>query len=172
MTPTDAVEMLLAAERRVANAQAELKEAEKAQQNLERLILPPLFLQHRQIKVVLENGAIATKSMWSHARFPKDEPQRGAMVKWLIEIGEQDCIKPTLTMQWSKGDYEIAQKMVEIARKDATARITFEETAHWKSLEAYVLREVKKGNPVPLDAIGAEVGDHVKITKQPRDPEF
>jgi hypothetical protein len=170
LTPSEAVQKLLDAEHRVKLLEVELENAKAEQKELERKVLPPLFLQNRVSAVDLDSGARAVKSMYSYARLAKEGPKRVAMLNWLVSIGEQDSIKPTLTMQWGRGDWEVSQKMLEIAKKDETARVTFEETVQWKSLESYVLREVKKGSIVPLDEIGAEIGDQVKITKHPKDP--
>jgi hypothetical protein len=114
-----------------------------------------------------ETGTTATKSLFAFARLAKDGPKRIAMLKWLEDVGEQDSIKAKLTAEWSRGEIEIARKAYEQLAKDQSARIDFSEDVHWATLQSIVLERVRRGEIVPLDEIGATVGDHVTITREP-----
>ena len=167
MTPAEAVEALVKVRERIEQLKIELEEAKAERKDLEEMVLPPLFLQARVNAVELPNGARALKSLFSYARLAKDGPKRKAMLDWLQEIGEEGVIKATLSAEWGRGEYDIAKKVYEQLRGDNSAIVTLDETVPWKSLEAIVLARVKRGDIVPLDQIGATVGDHVTITRNP-----
>jgi hypothetical protein len=171
MTPAEAVQALLKARERVERATLELEAAKAERKELEEVVLPPLFLQAGLSAVDLPNGARATKSQFSWARLAKPgDPKRQRMIDWLTEVGEQDAIKATVTGIWSRGDYEQAKAAYDQLKQDDSAVVLLEEDVHWKQLERIVLEKVKSGLAVPLSEINATFGDHVTITRNPKDP--
>jgi len=66
-----------------------------------------------------------------------------------------------------RGEIEIARKAYEQIAKDQSAKVDFREDVHWAQLQSIILERVKRGEIVPLDEIGATVGDHVTITREP-----
>jgi len=170
MTPAQAVQALVDCRDKIARLEQELTEAKAEKKDLEELILPPMFLQAGINSVELATGTKATKRLFAYARLAKEGPKRHAMLAWLVKVGEQDVIKPTLRVEWTRGEYAVAKAVYEQLKRDNSARISFEEVIAWKSLESIVLERVTRGDVVPLDEIGATVGDHVVITRNPMDP--
>jgi len=171
MTPAEGAQALVAVRERISRLEHELEEAKAERKDLEEIVLPPIFLQAGNLRALeLANGARAVKSLFAYARLAKSGPKRLAMLDWLVKVGEKDVIKPTLAVEWGRGEYEIAKKVYEDLRKSNSAKIYFEERVQWKSLESIILERVKRGEHVPLDDIGATVGDHVTITVNPKDP--
>jgi hypothetical protein len=166
-SPAEAVQALVDCREKISRLEAELVEAKQERKDLEERVLPPLFLQARVQSIELPSKARAVKSLFAYARLAKEGPKRAAMLDWLSKVGEQDAIKATLVGKWGRGEYEIAQKAYEQLRKDNTVDLTFSEQVEWKQLESIVLNHVKRGDVVPLDDIGATVGDHVTITRNP-----
>lgn len=173
MTPAEAVSALIKARERVERATLELEAAKAERKELEEVVLPPLFLQAGISALDLPNGARATKSQFAWARLANPgDPKRQRMLDWLTEVGEQDAIKATVTGLWSKGDYEQAKHGYELLKKDDSAVVLMNEDVHWRTLERIVLEQVRSGVAVPLSEINATFGDHVTITRNPKDPTF
>jgi hypothetical protein len=166
-TLADGIQALINVRNKIDRLERELEEAKAERERLELLELPPIFLAARAVSHELDNGAKATKSLHAYARLAKGGPKRLACLDWLSEIGEQDAIKATLTGQWGRGEIEIAKAAYDQLRRDNSARVTFDEKVDWQTLQAIVLREVKSGKIVPLDEIGATIGDRVTITRNP-----
>lgn len=172
MTPSEAVQALIKARDRVERAALELEAAKAERKELEEIVLPPIFLQAGISTVELSNGAKATKTQFVWARLaPAGDPKRGAMLKWLHDVGEQDAVKATLTAHWGYGDYKQAKVVFNsIQQAYPNAVATLDESVQWKMLERIVLEKVKTGEPVPLTEINATFGDHVTITRNPTEP--
>jgi hypothetical protein len=178
MTPAEGVETLLKAQRRVELANIELEAAKLEVRELQETILPPIFVQARMITFEGMNGVKAKKDLFSYARLPKQDPdedspeskQRKAMIDWLVAVGQKDAIKGTLVAQWGRGEYEQAQAEYLRLKQLESAAVFLTETVHWRTLENIVLAEVKRGTVVPLEEIGARVGDRVTITRNPSEP--
>lgn len=168
MILADAVQALVDVRVKIARLEGELELAKAEKKRLEEIDLPPMFLAQRTSQFTDDvTGARATKSLFAYARLAAEGPKRTAMLGWLEKIGEQDVIKAQLRAQWGKGEYEIAKAAFDQLSKDKTAIINFEETVHWASLQSIILERVKRGEIVPLDDIGATIGDHVTITREP-----
>src|SRR5215468_10641254 len=127
MTPAEGVQALVEVREKIERLERELVEAKQERKDLEELVLPPIFLQAKQTIVGLPNGTQAKKSLFAYARLAKDGPKRHAMLDWLVAVGEQDVIKPTLAVEWGRGEYEVAKKVYEDLRKSNSAKIYFEE---------------------------------------------
>ena len=155
---------------RIALAKLELEAANAEKRELERVILPPLFLAARSKSFTLDNGTRATKRIGCFGRFPDDEPMRSASIKFLRAVGHESAIKTQLTATWGKGDYPIAVKALEHLSKDKSCVAVLKEDVHWATYQNIILEEVKAGRPVPLDEIKAEVYDEVTITKYGAEP--
>lgn len=167
-SPAEAVQALIDCRARIARLESELEEAKAERKDLEERVLPPLFLQAGVHALELPGSkARAVKSMFAYARLAKEGPKRAAMLDWLVKIGEQDAIKATLVAKWGRGEYDTAKRVFDQIRQDNSVDLTFGENVEWKQLESIVLTRAKRGDPVPFDNIGASVGDHVTITRNP-----
>jgi hypothetical protein len=164
----DVVQALVDCRRRIKRLEAELELAKAERKHLEEIDLPPLFLAAKTSSFTLaDTGVIATKSLFAYIRLAKEGPKRLATLAWLEQVGENDAIKAKLTAEWSRGEIEIARKAYEALAKDGSAKVDLAEDIHWTTLQSIVLERVKRGDVVPLDEIGATVGDHVTITREP-----
>jgi hypothetical protein len=164
----EAVQALVDCRAKIKRLEGELELAKAEKKRLEEIDLPPIFLQARTGSFTdSDTGVVASKSLFAYARLAKDGPQRLRLLKWLEDVGEQDAIKAKLSAEWSRGEIEIARKAYEQIAKDQSAKVDFREDVHWAQLQSIILERVKRGEIVPLDEIGATVGDHVTITREP-----
>jgi hypothetical protein len=81
----------------------------------------------------------------------------------LEHFGASDLIKTVVTFSFPRGDKKAAQKLVS-ANKKLFPKLA--ESVHSMTLTSWVKERIEGGKPTPpLDVIGAQVGQHVKIKK-------
>lgn len=164
-TIVDGVEALEEAMRRKEAAEIELAAAKSAVRDLQRFVLPPLFQKARQKVFTHEDGTKAVKSLGSYWRWPQEEPQHGAALQFMQEVGHMDSLKAVVTASWGKAEHHLAEKVYKSLLKDTSAQVVLKEDLHWKTAEKIVLDTFQAGKfMVPFDEIGAEVYDEVTIT--------
>jgi len=178
----DAVEALENAIRHEEACKEALAAAKLMRRNLERFVLPPLFVAARQKKYEHEDGTIAVKALGTYARWPtvgkSDDPtrpglsvdeaakRRQAALIFLEQTGNLNSLKAVVSASWGRGEYELAQAVYAKLQKDTSAKVHLTENIHWKTYENIVLDAFQRGVEVPFSEIGAEVYDQVTLTKR------
>lgn len=113
-------------------------------------------------------GYEATLRAFYKASIPADWPQdrQDAAFNWLEQAGDGDLIKHTFTVALSRDDYKIAAKVRKALEKMA---VQYDErrAVHHGTLTAWLKEQVgdKKRTGIPLDVLGAIVGQQVDVKK-------
>jgi hypothetical protein len=81
----------------------------------------------------------------------------------LEEFGASDLIKTVVTFSFPRGEKKAAMRLV---KRNALLFPQMAEMVPWGTLTSWVREQFEAGKPTPpLDVIGAQVGQHVKIKK-------
>jgi hypothetical protein len=147
----------------VAENELEILKSEK--RRLERDVLPELMQASRIKSFELRDGSRITLSTMAEGSLPKGEAERAAAIKWLADNGYGELIENKVTSSWSRGDREKAQAEYERLAALGTAKVTFDETIHPKTLGARMRDRVVTGLPTPLETLGVSVFPRARFTK-------
>jgi len=92
-----------------------------------------------------------------------DEEKKLRAFDALEEFGASDLIKTVVTFSFPRGEKKVAQKLLT-QHKALFPKMA--ESVHSMTLTSWVKEQIEAGKPTPpLDVIGAQVGQHVKIKK-------
>jgi len=103
-----------------------------------------------------------------HASLKEDKLP--AAVKWLDQNGHGDLPKRTVAIEFNREDQEAARRIFQrvqqmLAEEDIIERtqLSMKYGIHWKTLTAFVKEQVEKGAALPLELLGATVGQVAKF---------
>jgi hypothetical protein len=92
-----------------------------------------------------------------------DEERKYRAFQALEDFGASDLIKTVVTFSFPRGEKKVAQKLLT-RHKALFPKMA--ESVHSMTLTAWVREQIEAGKPTPpLEVIGAQVGQHVKIKK-------
>jgi hypothetical protein len=155
----------------IAQLEQELEEAKKVRTELVQRKMPTYFdsigidrlgIPGSEMDVVVEN--------YYHANIPKDREEEA--FNWLEENEHGDLIKTHLSMQFGRGELEVAKKVTEqlaamFRAEGVEPRGTeIKMGVQWNTLTAFVREQTEMGNALPLELLGATVGRIMKIKKR------
>lgn len=102
------------------------------------------------------------------ASWPQDK--REAAFQWLQDNGHQDLIKTEIVITLGRGEADTAAK-VQAALKALDVPFTSSLSVHFQTLSAFVKEQITKYHKtIPLEILGAQVGENVKIKLQKEKP--
>jgi hypothetical protein len=157
-------------DRRIERGEQLLSELKERRHTILHREMVDLMTQFGQDKIGLsEDNVDLVLEPFYHASLPKDDPQPG--LDWLIENNHGDLIKATLVVTMDRRDFEHMAPMGEAIQafaKEAGIEVKTERSlsVHWATLKSFVREQVEKGVALPLDILGATVGQVVKIKKR------
>jgi hypothetical protein len=132
----------------VAELKEELKAAEKALRRVEEEDLPELMSELGLTEIKLENGSVIT--ITEDVKTSITNANAAAAHSWLVENGFGGLIKTAVSVTFGRGDHDTAE-----AARDALAAeyedVSLEEKVHHSTLKAFVLEQLRNGQPVPTD---------------------
>jgi len=97
------------------------------------------------------------------ARIP-DDGQTAAFA-WLEAEGHADLIKSNYSLDFGMGSFQQAQILEDVLNEKGF-EFSKKLGVHTGSLTAFVKRQIESGNTVPLDLLGAHVGEVVKMKER------
>lgn len=176
---TKASEMVnLASE--IAEMEAEIEEKKKQYREIEAVTLPDMMTGLGIKKFTLDDGSEITIKDVVQASLPS----RGAILKaqgderdalidrnhraldWMRANGGEAIIKNNISVDFGKGQDEIAEKFVDFC-KEIGMEYDRSTTVHNASLTSYIKEKLASGANVPLDLFSVYTGFKAVI-KQPR----
>lgn len=157
--------------------QIELKLKEKVEQK--RVVvetnIPELMQAMNCKEIVTADGLRVELREEVRASFPsrdKAPEKREEAFRWLTENGHVDLIKHNLTLKFTKGEREVADKIVAILKEARTEddkpfqlNMDRDDSVHPQTLLAFLRERLREGDEIPLDKFGAFVQKFAKITR-------
>lgn len=152
------------ARQRVDDLEQTLKEAVAVATQLETKELPELFAQAKVKNIEVEadgnNPAFTAKrSPYYRAVLPQES---GPGLTWLEDNGHGDIIKRVYTVKLPMDSEDMAARLKHFLEKHEFD-FDLKETVPWSTLTAFVKEQIEKGEKLPLEPLGAFVGEIVKI---------
>jgi hypothetical protein len=112
-----------------------------------------------EVDLVVEN--------YYHANIPEDK--REEAFSWLEDNEHGDLIKTVLTVQFHRGEMEIATEVARRIKAFIEAKgvpdrpIDVKKGVAWNTLTAFVKEQIEEGMVLPLEILGATIGRIVKL---------
>lgn len=137
--------------------------------------MPKYMMAIGQDRIGLEGSEVdLVREPYYHANIQADWPEekRQEAFLWLEENGHGDLIKSQLKIAAAKGEWDrikaLRERIMEWFKKHdmEDVQITTELGIPWNTLTAFVKEQIEKGAPIPLETLGATVGQIVKIKKR------
>jgi hypothetical protein len=152
------------ARQRVDDLEETLKQAKALATQLETKELPDLFSQAKTKAIEVEaegnNPAFsARKSPYYKAVLPEES---GPGLTWLEDNGHGDIVKAVYTVKLPRGTEEMSKALKDFL-EEGLYEYELKETVPWTTLTAFVKEQIEKGEKLPLEPLGAFVGEIVKI---------
>ena len=152
------------AKKRVKDLEETLEQAQKYVTGLETKELPDLLAEAKMKNLTVEAEGnepafTITRSPFYRAVMPEES---GPGFTWLEDNGHGDIIKRVFTIKLPMDREDMADKLKKFLEKHVYVW-EVKETVPWSTLTAFVKEQVEKGESVPLDILGAFVGEIVKI---------
>jgi hypothetical protein len=98
-----------------------------------------------------------------HANIKFEQMMRA--VKWMDANGHGDLPKRTITVDFNREDQDAARRIFQriqqmLAEEDIIERtqLNMKYGVHWKTLTAFVKEQIEQGAALPLELLGATVG--------------
>lgn len=99
-----------------------------------------------------------------------DPDRREQAFRWLDENGHGDVISVTVSVDFQRGEKALADELVNLIRTKFSGANSHQVKTvmgvPWTTLTALVKEQVEQGEAIPLDTLGATVGQVAKITKR------
>lgn len=145
---------------RIAKAEEWVKAAKKEQQRFETVRIPEIMATCRIANfTTTSNRTVEVKKVVA-ASIKKEN--REAAFKWLKENEHGWLIKPTITIELPKQSEELSGKIIA-SLKALNVPAAVEESVHSATLGKWVRESLEAGETLPLDLLGAFVGDRATI---------
>ena len=143
----------------------QLKEVGNQISKIERDELPAMFSQAGISSVTVEAAGnhpafIAERTTVITAKIP-DEKRLQAF-QWFEQQGHGDLIKSVITVNFGMQEHEERLRVMKLLSDNRVEYYTNEQIHHM-TLKAFVKHEIQRGNPIPMDLLGAYMFDEVKI---------
>lgn len=154
----------------IENTNDSLKTKKQELTLLERVTLPDLFNSAGITNIGLEPsgdlpGYEATRDSYVHANIAESWPdeKKNAAFKYLQDNGGGDLIKATITVLLPMKSTK-ERKEVIAALKKLKVEHTVSMSVPWASLTSFIREMIKRKKQVPpLDVLGADIGEIVKL---------
>jgi hypothetical protein len=164
-------EKQLALEVEVSKVEALLKEKQEELRHLSENVLPEAMGEEEVLEFTMEDGRKVSLATSYNASI--SEANRDIAFSWLRENGFDGLIKRSVSMEFGRGEDDMAEKYTAwLARKYPDRSIKDKASIHHSTLRAFVRECVEEGRDIPMDAFGVFIRNYTKITevevKKPR----
>ena len=143
---------LLDVEKKVKDAEIELRDLNKKAQFLREETIPAAMQEAGVTVMKLTTGQTITIGQEVYASIPMD--MRVKAFGWLEEHNFGDLIKSNVLCNFARGDLEKAGELVEHLQSRGLEP-EFKESVHPQTLKAFLKEQIAKGTNIPLDVFGA-----------------
>lgn len=163
--------LLAKAEKRVADAQAELTAANEEFTRLEREDLPTLMRELGLTSLKLEDGQ--TVEVVDDLNCGISEERREDAHDWLVKQGFGGLIKTSVSIGFERGDVAKARKLALQLQKKYPGEVLCKESVHSSTLKSFCKEQLaiestvplpKKFVPLPRDKFGIHTFVKAKVT--------
>jgi len=149
-------------EKRVADLDAELKQAKRDLREISDDQLPAAMLEFNIREFKLEDGSQITVKHFYSASIPKEKQEEA--FDWLNTHGYGDLIKNQVSVNFVRGQEEKAQGLVQ-ELEDRNLPTSNKKWVEPMTLKAFAKELVEAGKSLPFDLFSLYIGEQAKITK-------
>ena len=144
----------------IAQAEADMKAAKQALQNIKTAKLPDIMAE-LQMDDCTHAGWNVKLSDFVSGSIPKDAEKRVAAFTWLKDHDAGGLIKTDIKLSFGREGHNEAKALAEdlIA---AGHTVDFGETVHPQTLCSFARERIRDGDPIDTDVLGLYVGKVVK----------
>jgi hypothetical protein len=146
----------------IASAEEFLKQAKGELHLLTTRTLPDAMASAGTSEFKTESGLKVTIKDFISGSLPKEDDARTAALTWLAEVGAGDIIKNKLSIEFEKGEDNLAG---DVAGYVDGLGLDYEQKrdVHPQTLQSFARERMKAGEDVPLDMLGLYAGRAAKI---------
>jgi hypothetical protein len=175
---TELAAKLVASAANIKKLEDALQLAKLEHEELELITIPEAMMAAGLKKFTLTSGEIIEAAPYIRGNIPSisalekaDEESKSEMINrreaafaWLRANNSGTLIKNQLTVEFGKGQNEVAKKMLADVLS-AGLKAKCEESVHWSTLNAYIKECLTKGIDIPFDTFAIFSG-HKAVIKQ------
>jgi hypothetical protein len=152
----------LSLEAEIAELEGEMKLKQEELRILTENDLPEAMEEEGVIEFTLEDGRKVLIATSYHAAI--SEANEVSAFRWLRDNGFDAIIKRNVSLEFGRGEDELAAKYVDWLNKHYPDR-TFKDksSVHHSTLKAFVRERIEAGEDIPLDVFGVFVRNYAAI---------
>ena len=140
--------LLVAAQDKVKQKEAELKQAKEELNRLQLEDLPDLMAELGMKEFKLEDGSTISIKEEVDASITKANRQRA--VQWLLDHGYEGLVKTEVIARFPRGAHDEAEQVAH-SIEDDQAEVQLNENVHPQTLKAWVRERLQEGEAIPFD---------------------
>ena len=151
----------------------QLKDLKKRKLEIESREIPDLFGEIGVDRIGLpeDNSDVIVKPFYkANIAASWDEERKARAFNWLDENGYGDVISVDVTVSFKRGERGLAESLLHIIRSSFPGANSHPPVLKmgvpWNTLTALVKEQIERGEAIPLDVLGATVGQVASITKR------
>ena len=148
-------------EAEIAASEESLSAMNERLRNLSEVQIPEAMMAMGLTELKLSTGESVSIKKYYSTKIPTERLNEA--MEWLRKTGNDDIIKNTISLNFGKGEDELAQ---EVAKLLIQKGLSPEQKifVHAMTLKAFVKECIEGGRNLPLDLFGVFVGNKTKIT--------
>lgn len=157
----------------IEHVEKQLKDLKKRRAEIESREIPDLFGEIGVDSVGIPDGNcdVVVKPFYkANIAATWDEERREQAFRWLEENGYGDIISIDVTVSFKRGERALADSFLDVIRKSFPGANSHPPVMKmgvpWNTLTALVKEQIERGEAIPLDVLGATVGQVASITKR------
>jgi type III secretion system FlhB-like substrate exporter len=154
---------LLETQKQIKKAEEEISKLKEAEVHLSDNVIPNLMREAGISKMELTDGSVVNVKPYYQAHINESFKERAH--NWLRENGHGDLIKNNVTLEFGKGQDEIAQSVIQDAQSKGY-NVKQKQGVHASTLKGWVREQIQEGKQVPNDMFGVYVANRVTIKKE------
>ena len=148
------------AETKVKNLEEELKLSKANLKQISEVDIPEALAECGLSELKLTDGQKISVQTYYSASIPKDKINDA--LDWLRDNGHGDLIKNTVSIDYGKGEDNVAADMKQKLR-EAGQSFTDKTGVHPQTLKAFAREQTESGKNLPLDLLGVYIGQKTVI---------
>lgn len=118
-----------------------------------------------------EVGVDVRLENWTRAVLPQNTEAnptaRDQAVSWLVDHNYGDLIKTGLTVEFTRGEHNVAISLAEELHEKLPAnKIAVKDDVHHMTYTAFIKERMRAGDVLPLDLLGATTGRVAKVVER------
>ncbi len=147
-------------EAEVKKKEESLKETKQQLKKVSEVDIPEALAECGLSEIKLTDGTKVSVSTYYSASIPKDKIDEA--LDWLRNNNHGDLIKNTVAIDYARGEDNAAEKMKQDLRTQGQS-FTDKTGVHPQTLKAFVREQTESGKNLPLDLLGAHIGQKTII---------